>query len=156
MPINKPKEWSQNLHWPLKDSLTHPLRLCYAAVCFLYNTIFLLMFFTCFLNSFSVLALTFLIPYSSPQKNNPHINHNTNTPPTIIPESLNIATLFPLAAILPSLPAEPLRLVLIDEKVSFYSSISIISRNFPCAIFRKFRLEQEIKAEIGINVRSCQ
>ncbi|CAG8972558.1 hypothetical protein HYALB_00011408 [Hymenoscyphus albidus] len=39
-----------------------------------------------------------------------------------MPDSLNIATLFPLAAIRPSRPAEPFRLVLMEENVSDYQS----------------------------------
>jgi hypothetical protein len=54
------------------------------------------------------------------QTNSPHMNHSTNTVPIIIPASLNMATLFPLAAIRPSLPAEPFRLVLMEENVSDY------------------------------------
>ena len=45
------------------------------------------------------------------------MNHNASTLPIIIPESLRIATLLPLVAIRPNLPAEPLRLVLMEEKV---------------------------------------
>lgn len=55
-----------------------------------------------------------------PQTNSPHMNHSTNTVPIIIPASLNIAILFPLAAMRPSLPAEPFKLVLIEENVSDY------------------------------------
>ena len=49
------------------------------------------------------------------------MNHRINTPPTIIPESFNIATLFPLAAILPNRLADPFKLVLIEENVSDYT-----------------------------------
>jgi hypothetical protein len=55
-----------------------------------------------------------------PQTNSPHMNHSTNTVPTIIPASLNMATLFPLAAIRPSLLAEPFKFVLIEENVPDY------------------------------------
>lgn len=37
-----------------------------------------------------------------------------------MPLSLNIATLFPLAAILPNLPADPFRLVLMEENLLDY------------------------------------
>lgn len=49
------------------------------------------------------------------------MNHRISTPPTIIPESFNIATLFPLAAILPNRLADPFKLVLIEENVSDYT-----------------------------------
>jgi hypothetical protein len=55
-----------------------------------------------------------------PQTNSPHINHSTNTVPIIIPASLNMAILFPLAAIRPSLLAEPFKFVLIEENVPDY------------------------------------
>ena len=51
------------------------------------------------------------------------MNHSNKTVPTIIPASLNIATLFPDAAILPNRPADPFKEVLIEEKVSFYESV---------------------------------
>jgi hypothetical protein len=54
------------------------------------------------------------------QKIKPQMNHKINTPPTIMPESFSIATLFPLAAILPNRPADPFKLVLIEENVSDY------------------------------------
>ena len=63
-------------------------------------------------------------PVECPQTNSPHMNHSTNTVPIIIPASLNMATLFPLAAIRPSLPAEPFRFVLIEENVSDYSMLA--------------------------------
>jgi hypothetical protein len=56
--------------------------------------------------------------------NNPQIIHNAITTAIMIPDSLNIATLFPAAAMRPSRPAEPLRDVLIDEKVSDYKPVS--------------------------------
>jgi hypothetical protein len=58
------------------------------------------------------------------QKIRPQINHNTNTAPMMIPESFNIETLFPLAAILPNRLADPFKLVLIDEKVFDYAQVS--------------------------------
>jgi hypothetical protein len=54
------------------------------------------------------------------QKISPQINHSTSTPPMIIPDSFSIATLFPLAAILPNRLADPFKLVLIEENVSDY------------------------------------
>lgn len=53
-----------------------------------------------------------------PQTNNPQINHSTITDPIMIPLNFKTATLFPLAAILPNLVADPLRFVLMEEKVS--------------------------------------
>jgi len=58
------------------------------------------------------------------QKNSPQINQRTNTPPTIIPDSFRIATLFPLAAMRPSRPAEPFREVDMEENVSEVLSIT--------------------------------
>ncbi len=58
-----------------------------------------------------------------PHTNNPHIIHNAITTAMMIPDSLNMATLFPAAAIRPNRPAEPLRDVLIEEKVSDYKSV---------------------------------
>ena len=52
------------------------------------------------------------------QTKSPHMNHSSTTVPTIIPASLNMATLFPLAAMQPRRPAEPFKEVLIEEKVS--------------------------------------
>lgn len=48
----------------------------------------------------------------------PEINHKAITAPMIIPLSLNIATLFPLAAMRPRRLADPFRDVLIEENVS--------------------------------------
>ena len=48
------------------------------------------------------------------------MNHNPNTVPIIIPANLKIATLFPDAAILPNLLADPFNDVLIEENVSDY------------------------------------
>ena len=42
----------------------------------------------------------------------------------MIPANLNIATLFPAAAIRPNRPADPFRDVLIEEKVSDYNPVS--------------------------------
>ena len=56
--------------------------------------------------------------------NNPQMIHNATTTAMMIPDSLNIATLFPAAAIRPNRPAEPLRVVLIEEKVSDYNPVS--------------------------------
>lgn len=52
--------------------------------------------------------------------NSPQMNHNPNTVPIIIPANLKIATLFPDAAILPNLLADPFNDVLIEENVSDY------------------------------------
>ncbi len=55
----------------------------------------------------------------------------------IIPESLNIATLFPLAAMRPNRPAEPFKDVDIVEKVfdCFHSKISMLSPgSFPFSV----------------------
>jgi hypothetical protein len=57
--------------------------------------------------------------FDDPQKNSPHMNHSTKTVPIIMPASLNMATLFPDAAILPNRLADPFKEVLIEEKVSF-------------------------------------
>lgn len=46
------------------------------------------------------------------------MNQMASTAPIIIPESFNIATLLPDAAILPSRPADPFKDVLIEENVS--------------------------------------
>jgi hypothetical protein len=56
--------------------------------------------------------------------NSPHIIHSAITTAIMIPASLNIATLFPAAAIRPNRPAEPLSDVPIDEKVSDYNPVS--------------------------------
>ena len=53
------------------------------------------------------------------------MNHNASTTPMIMPANLRMATLFPDAAILPSLPADPFREVLMEEKVSFYTEGSL-------------------------------
>jgi hypothetical protein len=50
--------------------------------------------------------------------------HSAIATPIMIPASLSIATLFPAAAIRPNRPAEPLRDVLIEEKVSDYELVS--------------------------------
>jgi hypothetical protein len=50
--------------------------------------------------------------------------HIAITTPVMMPANLNIATLFPAAAIRPNRPADPLRDVPIEEKVSDYKSIS--------------------------------
>jgi hypothetical protein len=63
-----------------------------------------------------------------PQKTSPHIKYSTSTVPMIMPDNLKIATLFPLAAMRPSRPAEPLRLVLMEEKVSDYIKHQQLSR----------------------------
>jgi len=60
--------------------------------------------------------------------NNPQINHNANTVPIIIPANLKIATLFPDAAILPNLLADPFNDVLIEENVSEVLSITSCAR----------------------------
>lgn len=52
------------------------------------------------------------------------MNHNTSTAPIIIPLNLKTATLFPLAAIRPNLPAEPFKDVDIEENVLEVSSIT--------------------------------
>lgn len=50
------------------------------------------------------------------------MNHNTSTPPIIIPDNLRIATLFPDAAIRPRREAEPFKEVDMEENVSDYST----------------------------------
>lgn len=55
----------------------------------------------------------------------PQRSHSTRTDPTIMPASFMTATLFPEAAMRPSLVAEPLSDVLMAEKVSDYRRISM-------------------------------
>ncbi len=90
-----------------------------------YNTlsILLLMHLTCF--STTITLLQYLSTFCRcSQTNRPHMNQSSIMAPIIIPDNLNIATLFPLAAIRPSLPADPFRLVLIEENLFDYLSIS--------------------------------
>jgi hypothetical protein len=75
-------------------------------------------------NILSAIVLTAFLKVDSfldfgfPYTNNPQINQSSIITPMIMPANLNIATLFPEAAIRPRRPADPFKDVLMEEKVS--------------------------------------